>query len=135
MEQVEYDKLVEQRTKNLKLKELNFHSTTSELYLEISTNDYSNILVKTSRLRDLLFHLTSFNVQLYYNNVQKGQILALVDNEKSKSPNQLNESLADLLIFSDEVFSYAYKYFPDVRIVKEWKKIHEQEKPKTIIKD
>lgn len=135
--QNDYDTLLEQQIKVLELnKDLKYHSTANKLYLEIDTPNYTGVLVRTDRLRDLLFHMVSFNLDFHYHNLQKGKILELYEDENAKVPKQLKESLSELLLYSNEIFSYAYLYFPKITIVKKWKKLHEpEEKVKTIVKD
>ena len=126
----DYENELLEAVKTLRLVELKYHSTMQTLFLEITTPKYSNILVKTSRLHDLLTHGMSFSMMYSFNNVPAGTIEDLKDGETHKK-GMLNH----LMINSNEVFSYCYKHFPDKKVVKEWKKIHEpEEKIKTIVK-
>lgn len=131
-----YSERMEEAVQKLEVVKLSYTSTKESLFLEADISGIGKVLLPTARLSDLMFHRIGFSVLVFHNNVQDSTIEKLFEDPSEKYPKQTSIRLNDALLVSNELFSYAYNFFPNSRIVEEWKKIHEPKgKPKTVVKD
>lgn len=101
---------LETAIKDLKKVDVKFIGTEEVLHLELE----NDVTVKVGRIEELLKYKINHKITLYdaaYDKI-RGSYEAL--------------KLIDLLYNNDIIFSFALKYYPDLELVREWVKLHEE---------